>query len=84
MNWANGEVKTQARIQDEAWYSDYQAMMEMTVRNDYGAYQDLLREFEEDFISIFGRAITPEEHLRFDRWAKYEWEVSQECLLDSI
>ena len=69
----NGEVITQGRIEDESWYRDYQALIEIAARNNEMAQDvDALYEaYQKDYFEVFER---PYE----DKWQLMRW-----CILQS-
>ena len=85
LRYPNGESVTKDRIQDEWWYADYQAMIEVMTRDILGDVEGLLRAYIADYEDIFGRKVTPQQRTRFRRWAHAvyakhkDFEMPEEC-----
>ena len=67
MNYDNGEPITAARIQEESWYADYQALMEIAVRSGATEVPELVRLFNADYREIFGKDFADQK--RLGRWS---------------
>ena len=76
--YPNGEVISKDRIEDEDWYPDYQAMMEMAMFQTSG--KRIYRLYVKDFTEVFRREITVDECVKFQRWADFLAEGSKEFL----
>lgn len=69
----NGELVTKDRIQDEAWYPDYQCLMGLAMfQTDI---QALVDDFNKDYKSVFGKDYLDENQLL--RWAVLHTERSR-------
>lgn len=67
--YPNGEPVVCLRIQDEAWYPDYQAMMYFSLgENDKDV---IYNNFVEDFRETFKREPTKTEIEHWKKWAAY-------------
>lgn len=68
MNYDTGDLITKARIQDESWYPDYQALIEVVCGHSEEVMpnEELVRLYNLDYKSIFGRDYPNQEQLL--RW----------------
>ena len=68
----NGMVILQDRIQDEFWYSDYQTVMELIVRNDYSSLGSFIKAAIEEIRSY--REIPAKMEYAIHLWCVLHWE----------
>lgn len=63
--YPNGEPILKSRIQDESWYPNYQALLEMAMHT-YGSPDGLANFFLDDYFEVFGKEFAnPEQALRW-------------------
>lgn len=67
--YPNGDIKTKERIQDEEWYPDYQAFMEITVDIHDDPEEKLISLFNADYEAIFQKEYPNQEQLK--RWIRF-------------
>jgi hypothetical protein len=77
MKYANGEGVTKELIQDEPWYPQFQAMLQVHVygRESFDAWQDLVQAFKIDWED---NGISDE---RLELWAKCCLRPGGGCML---
>jgi hypothetical protein len=68
----NGMVKLKDRIEDEFWYSDYQAVMELITSNNYDSLGDFIRASHKEISSY--REVPQGLTIAITRWCLLHWE----------
>lgn len=74
--YPNGEPVTKDRIEDEPWYSDYQALMHFAMGETDA--QKILADFVQDWRDIFMQDPAQEQIEQWRRWANYHAQLSME------
>lgn len=67
MKYYNGELKTQDRMQDEPWYSDWQTLNHMAWGDDEPAITKWISDFNFDYKKCFKKEYSNQDQLI--RWA---------------
>ena len=62
----NGEPMTKQRMEDEPWYDDYQALMEVAMGLETSDVETLLKAANEDYKEVFGTPYPNQEQML--RW----------------
>lgn len=68
----NGMAKLKSRIEDEFWYSDYQTVMELIVRNDYPSLGAFIQASKDEIRTY--RTIPPKMEYAIHLWCVLHWE----------